>query len=196
MKSQAKAESRVGRDLILAAAERVFAKHGIGGLSVRTVAKEAACSTIGVYTHFGGKDGILEALYMGGFEQLGQRMNEVRDPEDPVGSLDRAVAAYLEFARTHPDDYALMFDVNGAVYEPSEAARKAARSSFMRLCAIVEDRVGPKAAVPTAQHLWALVHGMTTLREHIGGGQTDPQWNARIQRTVALAIGATASSTK
>jgi len=55
------------RKNILAAASSLFLKGGVPSLSVRAIAREAGISTIGIYSHFNGKQGILDALYIEGF---------------------------------------------------------------------------------------------------------------------------------
>ena len=39
-------------------------------LTVRNVAAAAGCSTTGVYTYFGGKDGLVDAIFVDGFEKF------------------------------------------------------------------------------------------------------------------------------
>ena len=43
---------------ILMAASELFAENGAGGLSVRAISGRAGLSTIGIYNHFNGKQGI------------------------------------------------------------------------------------------------------------------------------------------
>ena len=45
-----------------AAASRILDAEGIGALSLRRVATEAGVTTMGIYSRFGGKDGLLDAL--------------------------------------------------------------------------------------------------------------------------------------
>ena len=56
------------REKILDAASALFLKGGTNALSVRAIAKGAGMSTIGIYSHFKGKQGISDALYIEGFE--------------------------------------------------------------------------------------------------------------------------------
>ena len=52
------------KERILLAASKLFLNGGISALSVRAIARESNLSTIGIYSHFNGKQGILDALYI------------------------------------------------------------------------------------------------------------------------------------
>ena len=51
------------RSRIHAAAEALLEEEGIDGVQVREVAERAGTSTMGVYSRFGGKAGLLDSLY-------------------------------------------------------------------------------------------------------------------------------------
>ena len=52
------------KEKILEAASVLFLKGGSAALSVRAIAKAAGVSTIGIYSYFEGKQGILDVLYI------------------------------------------------------------------------------------------------------------------------------------
>src|ERR1700722_11434632 len=55
---------------LLAAAETVLVRDGPAGLTVRAVAAEAGIAPMGVYSRLGGKDGLVNALLIKGFDRL------------------------------------------------------------------------------------------------------------------------------
>src|SRR5882724_2043572 len=55
---------------LLTAAEAVLVRDGPGGLTVRAVAAEAGIAPMGVYNRLGGKDGLVDALLIRGFDRL------------------------------------------------------------------------------------------------------------------------------
>src|SRR4051794_9425979 len=65
------------RETLLDAALGLLEERGPGALRVRDVAAAADQSTMGVYTYFGSKQGLLEELYLHGFRRLADRLNEV-----------------------------------------------------------------------------------------------------------------------
>src|SRR3954454_20116346 len=86
------------RETLLDAALRLLEERGPGALRVRDVAAAADQSTIGVYTHFGSKQGLLEELYLHGFRRLADQLTSV--PSDGHGrpELLAFALAYRAFA--------------------------------------------------------------------------------------------------
>src|SRR5437763_6868167 len=97
----AAADLDLRRRQVLEAAARVLAEDGPHGLSLRRIAADAGGSTQIVYTLFGGKPGLADALYAEGFRRLSQAMVSALAAAPPPGSPERLVAlgrAYLGFA--------------------------------------------------------------------------------------------------
>ncbi|MEM9696441.1 MAG: TetR/AcrR family transcriptional regulator, partial [Myxococcota bacterium] len=55
---------------LLAAASRLLAEYGPEALTVRRIAHAAGCSTMAIYSHFGGKNGVVDGLFQEGFRTL------------------------------------------------------------------------------------------------------------------------------
>ena len=72
---------------LLAAAGKVLAEEGASALTVRRIATEAGCSTMGLYSRFGGKDGVVDQLYVQGFDQLCDSMSALPKTGDALGDL-------------------------------------------------------------------------------------------------------------
>jgi AcrR family transcriptional regulator len=62
------------REAVLDAAERLFLEHGYSGTSIASIAEEAGLSVQTVYKGFGGKSGLVKAIYERGL------LGEGRDP--------------------------------------------------------------------------------------------------------------------
>jgi AcrR family transcriptional regulator len=154
-------------------------ERGPGALRVRDVAQAAEQSTMGVYTHFGSKQGLLEQLYLHGFQRLEERVGGERD-------LPAFALAYRAFALENEALYGLMFERATPDFVPSDASRLAALSTFEMLTDRVADgRTGPTDAAPDAHLLWAAMHGLVSIElmhrrwggplvEHLQG---DPEQN-------------------
>src|SRR3954451_405814 len=86
------------RETLLDAALRLLEERGPGALRIRDLAAATEKSTMGVYTHFGSKQGLLEQLYLHGFRRLEERLDGVSsDGEGRQGLLELALA-YRAFA--------------------------------------------------------------------------------------------------
>jgi AcrR family transcriptional regulator len=154
---------------LLAAAGRVLAEEGASALTVRRIATEAGCSTMGLYSRFGGKDGIVEHLFVEGFEGLIAAMDAVPADLDPAAALRACGGAYRQYALTHATHYLVMFA--GAVpgFVPSLEALTVAHGSFERLvdrvvrgqaAGVVRDDVVAEAI---AEVIWFTIHGAVML---------------------------------
>ena len=98
------------RAALLAAAERLIDEHGPDAASVRTVADEVGTTTRAVYSVFGSKQGLLEALATRWFEVLNEAIEGVPATDDPGADLvEVGVQAFRRSALEHPSLYRLVF---------------------------------------------------------------------------------------
>ncbi len=98
---------------LLAAAEAVLVREGPGGLTVRAVAAEAGIAPMGVYNRLGGKDGLVEALLIKGFDRLRVSLEEAFAAAGESAMRGRFIScglAYRRFALANPHFYAIMFE--------------------------------------------------------------------------------------
>lgn len=164
-------------DALLTAAEQILTDEGPDALTVRKVATCAGVAPMGVYNRFQGKHGLLEALFIRGFDGLTGTVAEATGP-DALHRLRSGLMHYRRFAISHPEHYRLMFERMREV-EPSEAALLHAFESFDQLVGMVRSAqdltaFGVGTEVEVAQQLWGALHGAISL-ELLGiGFDTDP----------------------
>ena len=186
--------AQTNKGKILQAASELFLQGGVSALSVRAIAAKAGVSTIGIYSHFKGKDGLLEALYIEGFEMVSKAM-EVDDRSDPRGTVVAACGRYLDIAENHKAHYQLIFGEAGAGYEPSEAARAASAAAFDRLVSFTSIVLPSESSVADKQkkalEVWALMHGFVSLRHHaVAEALPGMDWRALVLGAVEKFIDA------
>ena len=155
---------------ILIAASEIFAEAGTGGLSVRAISGRAGLSTIGIYNHFNGKQGILDALYIEGFELVMAAIDIDLDATTPREAVLQGLSNYVDLAAGHRGHYQLIFGRGDPSYTPSSGAIAVGEEAFNRLTALVS-RAVPSAASnrqkrEVALQLWALTHGYVSLQDH------------------------------
>lgn len=76
------------KERILAAAERLFARQGIEGTSLREISAAAGLSNMSsVQYHFGGKDGLLECLFTDRMLQMEQQRGRMLERAEQNGLL-------------------------------------------------------------------------------------------------------------
>ncbi|HQY14244.1 MAG: TetR/AcrR family transcriptional regulator [Actinobacteria bacterium] len=154
---------------LLRAADGLLATEGPSALTVRRIAAEAGMSTMNVYSRFGGKDGVVEQLFLHGFELLAGGMGEVGATDDPIADLRRCGQAYRRFASEHSTLYSVMFERVVADYEPTPAAKAAALGTLELLAARLQRAmdaglVRRMDATHAAAIVWSTCHGVISLQ--------------------------------
>jgi AcrR family transcriptional regulator len=173
------------RQAILDGALTVLQRDGASALTVRNVADEAGCSTTGIYTHFGDKNGLVEAIFLDGARSFATAMA----PAYQRGDLTEAGRAYRRWALDNPTHYLVMFGRAVPDFEPSADTLTRAGATFQGLIDLVA-RVGADEPEDAAYHLWATVHGYVML-ELVGMGPVDRADLDRLyDRGLAAATGA------
>ena len=160
--------------LLLEAASDLLEDEGPGALTVRRIANAAGVSTMNVYSRFGGKDGVVEHLFIEGFQRLGQAMSSVVPTDDPIADLASCGMAYRQFAIDHPTLYSVMFDRVVADYQPTNDAKVMAGSTLGLLAQRLERAMTAGALRPgdplhTAALVWATCHGVVSLEQKAVG---------------------------
>lgn len=179
------------REKLLEHAGRMVAENGMHSLSLRRVASEARTSTTAVYSLFGGKPGLLGALFEESFASFGSAQEAVPISGDVLADLSGLSQAYWAWARRHPHRYSVMFGqaLGGFECTPEQALKS--QATIGPLAGVVEAAVrsGVMAGDPPtiAFAIWAAVHGVVSLV--MAGRAPDDETAA------ALLFDATAAST-
>jgi AcrR family transcriptional regulator len=152
------------RETLLEAALQLLEERGPGALRVRDLSEAVGKSTMGVYTHFGSKQGLLEQLYLHGFSRLEERLDAVPSAGDGRQELLEFAMAYREFALGNEALYGLMFERATPDFVPSDDSRMAALATFEMLARrIAEWRPDLADPAPDAHLAWATMHGLVSI---------------------------------
>src|SRR3954447_24938436 len=156
--------STTTRETLLDAALRLLEERGPGAVRIRDVAAAADQSTMGVYTHFGSKQGLLEQLYLLGFRRLEEQLDTVPSGGESREELLALALAYRAFALDNEALYGLMFERATPDFVPSDASRLAGLATFQTLAARVAEWRPDLADPAAAAHLvWATMHGLVSI---------------------------------
>jgi AcrR family transcriptional regulator len=142
-------------------------QHGPEVLTMRRIAAEAGCSTSVLYTAFGGKSGIAEALWKEGFDRLSTALDAVIG-DHPLERLAAIGRAYRTSALTNRSYYAVMFQRPIPGFEPSPEAYEASLRPLRTLTDTVAECIDAgvfRGEDPRhiAGVLWAATHGAVSL---------------------------------
>jgi AcrR family transcriptional regulator len=175
---------------LLDAASHLLASEGAAALTVRRIAADAGCSTMGVYSRFGNKDGVVDHLYMEGFRRLIDAMAAVGATDDPLGDLRRCGRAYRRNAIDNATYYLVMFARAVPGFVPSDEARLVSYDSFERLVDRVRRCQEARAYVDGDPHamaevIWGAIHGHVML-ELVGMQATKDDPEQRYEHMLEL----------
>lgn len=153
-------------DSLVVAALALLEEDGLASLTVRAVASRADVAPMGVYSRFGSKDGLLEALFVHGFHELEAAIEPPPSPS-PISRLREGCAGYRHFAIDNPQLYHLMFE-QMMLLELSAEAQDAAQRTFGILIDRVQDAMNSGDltegnSTEVAQQMWSAMHGAVSL---------------------------------
>lgn len=158
------------KNALIKAGVEILASEGLGGLSLRKVAKQAGVSHAAPYSHFADKQALIAAISTEGFKQLYIQIQSVIEmhQEDPETLLVETAWAYVQFALNGPDRFKLMF--SSVLEKEKEYAEfvEISQENFSQLVKIVEacQQAGVLkggASDVVAVSVWSTVHGFTSL---------------------------------
>src|SRR5208337_2543084 len=171
---------------ILNAAQKLWKKDGSKALTMRAVARAADTNTPAVYRRFRTRRDIVRALVRRGQQELGSILQ-------PCRSVEKAVAAYLKYALTHPHEYELFYT---HLHELSGPVRPGHAPSFEELrpnFALMERKMAEQLGGAPEDHrrlvlvLGALAHGTAT---YLISKAVPPRQEATMRSAFNTAVGA------
>lgn len=153
---------------VMRLASHIIAQEGASGLSMRRLAQAAGCSTTVLYHLFGAKHGIVEALFLEGFQRLVDVQTALPSEADPRQRILALCRSYRQVALENPTHYAIMFGQAIPDFQPSPEARQQALRSMQVLMQAIE--MARQAAVLHIENsedfgmmLWSTAHGFVSL---------------------------------
>ena len=178
----------MGKEVILNAARRTLVDVGAAKLTVRAVAQLAGCSTTGIYTYFGSKQALLDALFLEAFADFHATVYGGDD-----ATLEASLRRYRHWALENPQRYLLIFASRASGYQPSDDALDVGQGSFEALVdrVALDDRAAAASwdARGIAVHLWSTAHGYVML-ELVGPGTLSADAVATFESGVQAALSA------
>lgn len=162
---------------LLAAASELLQQKGADGFSLRELATAADVTTMAVYSRFGGRKGLLTALYIEGFTRLTAYEDSIEDRANPWHWLSDKLSVYRRFALENVGYYQLMFG-GGIKFSPINPDQRfasltvpvdAAYPAYERLVNTVSacqdaGLVRRDRPADTLAHIiWSTLHGLISL---------------------------------
>jgi AcrR family transcriptional regulator len=146
---------------ILSAARRIAELEGWPHVTVRRLSDEISYSQPVLYAHFGSREGILTAVAIEGFHEIGHALEKARKRAKRGHAVEAVAAAYLKFAASSPALYEVMFSLSLSVPFGAAATPPELRFAFAQLLELFPEQ-GSKPEV-LAELFWASLHGIAEL---------------------------------
>jgi AcrR family transcriptional regulator len=109
---------------IVACAWKLAREHGIAGVSLHALARDAGMRQPSLYEYFDSKNALYDAMFADGNQQLLDRLDQLASPRDPRAALKQWLGAFVTFALEDPARNELLFlrHVPGFVPSPESYA--------------------------------------------------------------------------
>jgi AcrR family transcriptional regulator len=146
------------RAQILSAARRIAELEGWSSVTIRRLSDEISYSQPVLYAHFGSREGILAAVAIEGFQEIGLALEKARKRVKRGNTVESVAAAYLEFAASSPALYEVMFSLSLSVPFDDVATPPELRFAFAQLLELFQGQ-GSKSDV-LSELFWAGLHGI------------------------------------
>ena len=149
------------RAQIISAARRIAELEGWSSVTVRRLSDEISYSQPVLYAHFGSREGILAAVAIEGFQEIGLALEKARKRAKRGKTVESVATAYLEFAVSSPALYEVMFSLNLSVPFDDPATPPELRFAFSQLLELFEGRNSRAEVI--SELFWASLHGIAEL---------------------------------
>jgi len=149
------------RAQIISAARRIAELEGWPNVTVRRLSDEISYSQPVLYAHFGSREGILTAVAIEGFQEMGLALEKARKRVKGGNTVESVAAAYLEFAASSPALYEAMFSLNLSVPFGDAATPPEMRFGFSQLLELFQGQRSKSEVI--SELFWASLHGMAEL---------------------------------
>ena len=148
------------RAQIISAARRIAELDGWSNVTVRRLSDEISYSQPVLYAHFGSREGILAAVAIEGFQEIGLALEKARKRKRG-NMVESVAAAYLEFAVSSPALYEVMFSLSLSVPFDDAATPPELHFAFSQLLELFQGQSSKPEVI--SELFWASLHGIAEL---------------------------------
>ena len=149
------------RAQIISVARRIAELEGWPSVTVRRLSDEISYSQPVLYAHFGSREGILTAVAVEGFHEMGLALEKARKRVKRGNTVESIAAAYLEFAASSPALYEVMFSLSLSVPFDDAATPPELRFAFSQLLELFQGQSSKPEVI--SELFWASLHGIAEL---------------------------------
>jgi AcrR family transcriptional regulator len=174
------------REKILQEAVDIVQKHGVEGITMRSLAERLGYSPATIYLYFRNKRELLQDLAIEGFDRLAEAVEPYLRSAESADAILRGAMRYIDFGLANPEIYHLMFqDTSVRAFHPDDLLHRSRvwnlfRDAHARGIAAGALRQGDPEAFTMVG--WSLLHGFVQLA--LAGRNPTPFMEGRSQSEV------------
>ena len=154
-------DKQARRAQIISAARRIAELEGWSHVTVRRLSDEISYSQPVLYAHFGSREGILDAVAIEGFQEIGLALEKARKRAKSGRMVEAVAVAYLDFSATSPALFEAMFLHSLSVPFDAPATPPELHFAFDQLRELFKGQ-GSKSEI-LSELFWASLHGIAEL---------------------------------
>ena len=149
------------RAQIIRAARQIAELEGWSNVTVRRLSDEISYSQPVLYSHFENREGIVAAIAIEGFQELGLVLEKARQRDKRGNPVETVANAYLEFAAASPALYEAMFSLSLSIPFGDPATPPELQAAFSQIVQLFSEQ-STKAEI-LSELFWASLHGIAEL---------------------------------
>jgi AcrR family transcriptional regulator len=154
------------RQVIINAARELAEAEGWDSVTTRRLADAIEYSQPVLYSHFDGRDAIVNAVALEGFSEMAAILHNARKRARSPAAEPRAVAkAYMQFAKTNPALYEAMFTLRVDLTFGQSDTPAPLHASFVELREALGPLAGHRDVETLVEVFWSALHGLATLSQ-------------------------------
>jgi AcrR family transcriptional regulator len=154
-------DKQARRANIIQAARRIAELEGWSNVTVRRLSDEISYSQPVLYAHFGSREGVVAAVAIEGFQELGLALEKARKRVKRGSPVEAVANAYLEFAASLPAVFEAMFSLSLSIPFDDAATPSESRFAFSQILELFQGQSSNPAVL--AELFWASLHGIAEL---------------------------------
>lgn len=171
---------------IIEAAWDLVRANGLAGLAMRDLGKRVGMKAQSLYSYFGSKHDIYDAMFHEGYLSFETAMDETlaEADDEPMAQLRAAAHGFFDFCTSDPARYQLLFQRTIPDFEPSEESFGVALRVYENLGAAFA-RFG--ISDPAALDIWtAVLAGLAA--QQVSNDPGGLRWQRLIDRVVDMTL--------
>lgn len=156
------------KELIRAAALKMFLEDGYAKTSIRKIADAIEYSPGTIYLYYKDKDELLYEVQGLAYGKLLDAFKAEANSDDPLKRLIQMGKTYVSFGLENPELYDLMFIIRAPTNVDEESHKDNGDKTFQYLLDCLEECINKKLLRITdlqlgALQIWSMVHGLVSL---------------------------------